>query len=174
MGMKTYRRIIHLAVNMVLLGALVVSCGGGGGGGGIYGTPVSQPAPKLNTATLNVSTLKSGGYYFNVHTAAFPNGEIRGQIRGDPAGTGTVTITTPLSGAEEVPPTMSTGTGSGTLTVDLATGTATNISVTSSGLSGPVTAAHIHEASTGVNGPIVVAISLGSSPAPPATPMPIY
>ncbi len=176
--MKTYRRAIHIAVYMVLLGAWVVSCGGGGGGG-MYGSaqPASnQPAPKLNTGTLNVSTLKSNGYYFNVHTAAFPNGEIRGQIHVDPAATGTVTITTPLSGSEEVPPTMSAGTGSGMLTVDLATGTATNISVTFSGLSGTATLAHIHEAPAGANGPIVIPISLGSSPAPPVAPttMPTY
>jgi CHRD domain len=173
--MKTYRRLIHLAVNMALLGALVVSCGGGGGGGGMYGTPPApQPAPPLSTATLNVATLKADGYYFNVHTAAFPNGEIRGQIHVDPAATGTVTISTPLTGAQEVPPTMSAGTGTGMLTVDLATGAATNISVTFSGLSGPATAAHIHEAPAGANGPVVVPISLSSSPAPPVTPMPIY
>lgn len=171
--MKRYGRIIHL-MNIVLLGALVVSCGGGGGGGA-YGTSSPSPAPALNPVTLNVTTLKAGGYYFNVHTAAFPNGEIRGQIHVDPAATGSVTITTPLSGSQEVPPTTSTGTGSGTLTVDLATGTATNIAVTFSGLSGTATAAHIHEGAAGTTGPVVVPISLGSSPAPSAAPaMPMY
>ncbi|HSB34673.1 MAG TPA: CHRD domain-containing protein [Nitrospirota bacterium] len=171
--MKNYGRIIHFVVNMVLLEVLLVSCGGGGGGGAYSTTPAS-PAPALNPATLNVTTLKADGYYFNVHTAAFPNGEIRGQIHVDPTATGSATITTPLSGAQEVPPTTSTGTGTGTLTVDLASGTATNISVTFSGLSGPATAAHIHEGAAGTTGPIVVTISLGSSPAPPAAPMPMY
>lgn len=169
--MEKYGRIINLVVNMVLLGTLLVSCGGGGGGGAYSTTPTS-PAPALNQATLNPSTLKADGYYFNVHTAAFPNGEIRGQIHVDPAATGSVTITTPLSGAQEVPPTTSTGTGAGTLTVDLATGTATNISVTFSGLSGPATAAHIHEGAAGTTGPVFVTISLSSSA--PAAPMPIY
>lgn len=168
--MEKYGRIIHFVMNMVLLGALLVSCGGGGGGGA-YST--SSPAPAFNPATLNPSTLKADGYYFNVHTAAFQDGEIRGQIHVDPAATGTVTITTSLSGAQEVPPTTSTGTGTGTLTVDLASGTTTNISVNFSGLSGTATAAHIHEAPAGVNGPVVVPISL-SSPAPVVTPMPIY
>lgn len=169
--MQKYGRIIRFIVKMVLPGVLLVSCGGGGGGGA-YSTTTTSPAPAFNPATLNVTTLRADGYYFNVHTAAFPNGEIRGQIHVDPAATGSVTITTPLSGAQEVPPTTSTGAGTGTLTVDLATGTATNISVTFSGLSGTATAAHIHEAPAGVNGPAIVTISLGS-PAP-AAPMPVY
>jgi len=166
---KTFSRIIYLAAAIVLLGALTVSCGGGGGGA--YGT--SQPAPPAPAAnTLNVATLKAAGYYFNVHTVNFPNGEVRGQIHVDPAATGTITITTPLTGAEEVPPTMATGTGTGMLTVNLSTGDATNISITSSGLSSTVTAAHIHESAAGTNGPVVIAISLSAAAAPPSMPMP--
>jgi hypothetical protein len=166
--MKTFSRKIYLALAIVLVGALTVSCGGGGGGGG-YGT--SMPAPAAPAAnTLNVTTLRAGGYYFNVHTVSFPNGEVRGQIHVDPAAAGTVTITTPLTGAEEVPPVMSAGTGTGTLTVDLATGTATNISVTFSGLSSAATLAHIHEAPAGANGPVVIPISLGPIAAPPSMP----
>ena len=169
--MKTYGRIIQLALSFTVLGMLTVSCGGGGGGGA-YGTaaPSPSPAPAFNPTTLSAATLKADGYYINVHTAAFPGGEIRGQIHVDPAATGTMTITVPLSGAAEVPPTTSTGTGTGTLTVDLATGTVTNISVTFSGLSGPATAAHIHEAPAGSNGPVIVPINLGGSAAAPAMP----
>jgi len=42
-------------------------------GSGKWGTSVV-----LTDAQL--ATLKAGGYYFNVHSAAFPDGEIRGQI----------------------------------------------------------------------------------------------
>lgn len=168
--MKTLRRKIHLVMAIVLLGALTVSCGGGGSAGGSYGT--SQPAPAAPAAnTLNVATLKAGGYYFNVHTVNFPNGEIRGQIHVDPAATGTMTITTPLSAAEEVPTNMSAGTGTGMLTVDLATGVVTNTSVTFSGLTSTATLAHIHEAAAGANGPIVIAISLSAAAAPPSMPI---
>ena len=172
--MKTLGRKIHLVMAIVLLGALMVSCGGGGSGGGSYGT--SQPAPAAPAAnTLNVATLKASGYYFNVHTVNFPNGEIRGQIHVDPAATGTITITTPLSGAEEVPPNMSAGTGTGMLTVNLVTGAVTNTSVTFSGLTSAATLAHIHEAAAGATGPIVIAISLGAAAAPPSMPiMPGY
>jgi hypothetical protein len=166
--MKTFSRKIYLAMTIVLMGALAASCGGGGGGGA-YGT--SQPAPPAPAAnTVNAATLKAAGYYFNVHTVNFPNGEVRGQIHVDPAATGTVTITTPMTGGEEVPPNMSAGTGTGMLTVNLSTGAVTNTSVTFSGLTSAVTFAHIHEAAAGANGPIVIAISLGPSSAPPSMP----
>jgi CHRD domain-containing protein len=164
-NMNTFGRKSGLAMALVLLGALAVSCGGGGDGGA-YGTSPQPalPAPAASGTTLNVATLRASGYYFNVHTVKFPEGEVRGQIHVDPAATGTVTITTPLAAAEEVPPAASTGTGTGTLTVDLSTGTVTNMSVTVSGLSSMATLAHIHEAPAGANGPVVVPITLGPAP----------
>ena len=61
-----------------------------------------------------------------------------------------------LSGASEVPPTTSTGTGAATVTLDTATGKL-SWDVTYSGLSGPAMAAHIHgPADPGQNAGVVV------------------
>jgi len=95
----------------------------------------------------------------NVHTANFPDGEIRGQIIVPAGATGTVTISTSLNGGNEVPPTASAGTGTGTLAVNLATGEMGSVSVSVFGLSGTVTAAHIHQGAAGINGPVVVAVT---------------
>jgi hypothetical protein len=111
---------------------------------------------------LDVTTLKADGYYFNVHTSACPDGEIRGQIDVNPLLTGQQTITTALTTAAEVPPCgPGTGSGTGTLVVNLDTGTVVSASITTSGLSGPVTAAHIHIGAAGVNGGIVVTLNIG-------------
>jgi hypothetical protein len=49
--------------------------------------PLAQTAPGSGTWTASgtltdaqLALLNAGNYYFNVHSAAFPNGEIRGQI----------------------------------------------------------------------------------------------
>jgi len=75
----------------------------------------------LNNITLSpadYAELLAGTLYFNVHTAAFPNGEIRGQIN---AQGGVVAGTTPLDNAHEVPASTSPATGQGTVVVDAAT-----------------------------------------------------
>lgn len=66
-----------------------------------------------------------------------------------------VQIMVPMSGAQEVPPVVTPGTGLGTLNVDLATG-AISGTVTFSGLTTPTTAGHIHIGDTGVNGPVII------------------
>jgi hypothetical protein len=43
-------------------------------GSGIWGTTVTITEAQL-------ATLRAGNYYFNVHSAGYPAGEIRGQIR---------------------------------------------------------------------------------------------
>lgn len=63
-----------------------------------------------------------------------------------------VVYTTPLSGAQEVPPTASSATATGTLTLDPATRTF-SATVGTSGITG--TMAHIHQGAIGVNGPII-------------------
>ena len=81
-----------------------------------------------------------------------------------------VAFTVPLTGAQQVPPEQTTGSGSAALTYDPATRVLT-WSVTYSGLSGPATMAHFHgPAAEGKNAPVVIWISEhGATPASPIT-----
>ena len=64
-----------------------------------------------------------------------------------------------LTGAQQVPPVETTGSGTADLTYDPATRVVT-WSVTYSGLSAPATMAHFHgPAATGANGPVTIWIS---------------
>src|SRR5580693_9142583 len=70
-----------------------------------------------------------------------------------------VNYTATLSGASEVPPNDSKGTGTVTATYDTATKKFT-YTVTYSGLTGPATAAHFHgPAAAGTNAPPVVPVA---------------
>lgn len=94
--------------------------------------------------------LLSGLWYSNIHTSAFPGGEIRAQITfADPA---TVSpFINVYSGNQEVPPNNSTATG---VIIGSYNHTTNTISYTIifSGLSAPTTAAHLHApAPPGVN-----------------------
>ena len=93
-----------------------------------------------------ITTLKAGGLYFNAHSAAFPGGEIRGQI-------GLNARIARISAPQEVPANASTATGTGTLVVDPLTRAASG-GLTATGLT--ITAAHIHLGATGVNGPVII------------------
>lgn len=115
------------------------------------GSWVSAPDATLTGAQL--ATLRAGGLYFNAHSVAFPNGEIRGQI-------GRSVGFARLTAAEEVPPTSSTATGTGSLVIDPATRAASG-SIALSGMT--ATAAHIHLGAPGSNGPIIVPLALAGS-----------
>jgi hypothetical protein len=73
------------------------------------------------------------------------------------AGTATAGDAVKLSGKEEVPPTPSMATGSGTITVK--DDKSVSGSVTTSGVEG--TAAHIHLAEKGKNGPPIITLTKG-------------
>jgi hypothetical protein len=96
-----------------------------------------------------VQQLKSGLWYFNVHSDNLPNGEIRGQILPAPP------FIANLSGLQEVPRNNSVGTGIGKVFLN-ATEDRIVMSLTFSGLGSSQTASHIHGASLpGVNAPIL-------------------
>ena len=111
------------------------------------GKTASVPAgTKLTDAQY--AALLAGELYMNVHTAANPGGEIRGQInlRG-----GVTVGLAALDAAQEVPVGTSTATGRGTLVFDNSTREVIVAYVTHS-VSAP-TIAHIHTGAKGVSGP---------------------
>ena len=65
----------------------------------------------------------------------------------------TVRYVATLSGAAEVPPNASSGTG--TVVLDIVDELSMSLSVTFSGLTGTSTVAHIHNAPAGANGPVM-------------------
>ena len=104
--------------------------------------------PPANTVLTpeQFQSFSTGGTYFNVHSAAFPGGEIRGQIGRD-------VIDVVLVGAQEVPPVVGGGSATSRIIVnpitrDL-TGFITNVGFTAS-------AGHIHTGLLGVNGPVLI------------------
>lgn len=122
--------------------------------------PVIMPltlSPDGLSATIPAGTLLNAGQYtallagelyFNVHTAANANGEIRGRIHtqgGVTAGLAT------LNGASEVPANASTATGRGTIVFDSATREVLTAYVTHNVVNSNV--AHIHTGAPGVSGP---------------------
>jgi hypothetical protein len=75
----------------------------------------------------------------------------------------------PLSGAQQIPPVTSPGSGTANFTLDPATGTLT-WSITFSGLSSGATMAHLHNGTAGKNGPPVLWLSTrGTPPSSPIT-----
>ncbi len=105
-----------------------------------------------------IEELLAGNYYVNVHTAANPAGEIRGQIY--PAQTWAFSAM--LSGANEVPNNHSDASGEALLTLS-ADMTDLHYRVMVHNLEN-VTASHIHEAPVGVNGGVIFPLFLGGPP----------
>jgi hypothetical protein len=108
-----------------------------GGAGGVW----SIPAGTMLTSAQYAS-LQAGNYYFNVHSADVPAGEIRGQIE-------LVTMFASLDGTQETPASGSSASGSGVLSVNAATGAAYG-GIRTQGLTG--IASHVHEGAVGVAG----------------------
>ncbi len=113
-----------------------------------------SPADASPFSATMMTELIKGNLYFNVHTAAHPGGEIRGQIL--PASGAEFEAL--LTGPQETPAlgVGALGTGSFTLTPY---GLAFN--VTADGLTGAITAAHFHNAERGVAGGVVRPFAAG-------------
>lgn len=110
------------------------------------------PAETAITAEI-FEVLASGGHYVNVHTPAYPDGELRGQIVSPDD---YVLVTFPLSGDQEVPPVTTDASGDGYALVGLAD-FSVELQVLTSGVA-DATGAHIHTGDAGENGPVLVGL----------------
>ncbi|HZN38906.1 MAG TPA: CHRD domain-containing protein [Planctomycetota bacterium] len=118
-----------------------------GSNGNYCGVSNRLPAAQL-------AAWKANGCYANIHTAAFPNGEIRAQMLQD-VGDHFVAA---LNGLQEVPPSPSPGLGGASLILGV-NGTL-SLQGGFSGLTGPPTAAHVHLGPPGVSGGIVFPLAI--------------
>ncbi len=97
-----------------------------------------------------VDAMLSGDIYINIHSKAYPAGEIRGQLeRADG-----VPFSISLSSGQSVPALSTTGTGTGWAVLDT-NGANLSYDITVASLSSNLIAVHFHDGSAGVNGPVV-------------------
>lgn len=110
----------------------------------VAGNTATLPSTVLTTDQL--ATLDDGGFYFNVHSATYPDGEIRGQI-------GREVYVAHMTGSQETAAVESAATGEGLLVLD-----PKNLTVSGQiELSGiEATAAHVHVAAFGADGAILI------------------
>ncbi len=119
---------------------------------GLWQTP-ENTALDADTQTL----LLSGGHYVNVHSDAFPNGEIRGQIT--PGAWDVLAFA--LSGSQEVPAVSTEAEGDGYALVNTESGDLALVVNTRN--FDTASAAHIHGGIAGTNGDVVVGLEQDGS-----------
>lgn len=120
----------------------------------ISGNNIKGMLTGTNLTSAMVAKYLSGAYYINVHTAANPNGEVRGQLwlETDYAYTAT------LDGAQQVPAVTTNAYGLGTFNLSNDK-TKLNFYVVAQGLSGAITSAHLHTGAAGVAGGVATDLS---------------
>jgi hypothetical protein len=167
--------ITYLVTYSGLSGAVTaahIHTGAAGIGGGILLPLAAGPSPMSGTLTAAnftasgavttfaeaVAAIRAGTTYFNLHTAAHPSGEIRGQMLA--AGNA---YFADLNGHQENPDVATAATGTGIAVISADASTVTYL-VTYSGLSGTLNASHIHTGAVGSNGGVILPITAGPSP----------
>ncbi len=149
---------IHLGAPGVAGGIMLPLTVGPSPMDGILTTANFQATGSVTTFAQALDAIRNGQAYFNIHTAAHPGGEIRGNLL--------TTLTAReavLSGTQEVPSVATSGSGTG-LAVLSPGDTSIWYRVDYAGLSGPVTAAHIHLGAAGVAGGVMLPLTVGPSP----------
>ena len=133
-------------------GAVIVPLTQTPAGSGLWVVPAGQILTAGQVASFN-----AGSLYFNVHSAANPGGEIRGQMVAATLKIGNAT----LDGSKEVPLVTTAASGTGIMVLNSITRLVYG-NVSTAGITG--TAAHVHEAAAGVAGPVIVPLTLTPPP----------
>ncbi|HEX5112172.1 MAG TPA: CHRD domain-containing protein [Saprospiraceae bacterium] len=107
-----------------------------------------------NIPGLDLVSIINGATYVNIHTAANPDGEIRGQLYLEQD----FTFVANMNGAQEIP--AVTTDGLGLASIHYTRGTlALEINAQLTGLSSTITGVHIHSGAPDANGPVIVDLS---------------
>jgi hypothetical protein len=130
-------------------GAVIVPLTQTSAGSGLWVVPAGQASLTAGQA----ASFNTNNLYFNVHSAANPGGEIRGQILAATVKIGTAA----LDGTKEVPPVTTAATGTGIISLNSIT-KQVNGNINTTGIAG--TQAHVHGAAAGVNGSVIIPLTL--------------
>ena len=103
-----------------------------------------------------ISSFMNEMYYINVHTAAQPNGEIRGQILLETDNQ----YSADLTGSQETPAVSTNAQGLAACSLSKIDSIFSVMAIVH-GLSGPIISAHLHRGAPGVSGPVVADLSSG-------------
>jgi CHRD domain/Secretion system C-terminal sorting domain len=128
---------------------------GTGGGVVVALTPVGAASLNLYSGKVPltpalIDALIKDSLYANIHSAAFPNGEIRGQV----ASLMRTGLVSNLCGGQETPAVNTTASGAGYMSMARDRSDVL-LDVVTNGLSTNASGAHIHRAPKGVAGPII-------------------